>query len=122
MKRLTLPEIRRRAWKILKHPKTVIVLKQLKKASAYGQEEEGIEIIIDPLQVNIRHATIHEILHAVLDPHFQQFATYELYEYWVASLETPFFESMSVKTRNKWYNAIAKKMPKKYRPTPKEGE
>lgn len=117
--RYTLPKLRKEAWKALIHPETTIKFKRVGNPSALGyssDESGGVEIYIDPYKVNTRSAVIHELLHVILDKHFRGFATYEVYEYWITSLESPFFNRVSRKERDKWRKAIEAKMPESQKP------
>lgn len=108
--RWTLPKLRKEVWRRLRVEVTKIHLVETHKCSACSEYGEGkIEIWVDTHTVDIRKAVVHEILHSILDPELQKFAVYGVHEYWITSLETPFFRNMSEKEQARWRRAIEKK-------------
>jgi hypothetical protein len=60
-------------------------------------------IEIDPGQADLGSVLVHESLHYLLDPIFVPVATYDVYETWIASIEGPFFKSMTPKEKERWF-------------------
>ena len=111
----TMPRLRLAVWKILIHPNTTIDYKKVGNASAVGYSspgEKGVEIYIDHYKTDVRYATLHEILHSIFDQNFETFSTYNIYEFWITSLEQPFFKTMSTKDKDKWRKAVERKLKK----------
>ena len=117
----TLAKIRREAWKLLNLKSTRITLREipLPGTAMCVYREDGIDIHIDTYETDIVKAVAHELMHVLLDPYFQKFTTYSVHEYFIASLEKPFFRNMPIKEQARWRRAIMRKIPKKYQP-PKE--
>jgi len=120
MKRMTLAQLRREAWRVLtKELSTIWVVETPNDCTAhslYDDSENGsIEIWADHVQTRLDYAVIHEILHRLLDKYLRTFAHYHLYELWITSLEKPFFKPMSQKETTKWQKVIRSKLVVKRR-------
>lgn len=107
----TLKSVREEVWRILNEEVTVIRIQKVSEgASAYSTyNDTEIDIFIDTFQTRIDYAVVHEILHKIFDKHFSQFATYHIYEYWIAAMEAPLFKGMRNKDYDKWRELIASK-------------
>lgn len=109
-----LPKLRAKAWRILNHQSTTIVLRKIKVSQAISWDDESgsLEIFVDPYKVNIAEAVVHEIFHAIFDKHTTSFTVYDIHERWYTALEKPFFQGMTKKEKHRWRKAIERKMPK----------
>lgn len=122
MKRMTMASLRRDVWKVLtKELKAINIVETPVDCSAHSlYDDDQIEIWADAYQVRLDYAVVHEILHKVLGKHLESFATYNVYENFVTSLEEPFFKSISNREMRKWHRAIAKKIRRGSRATPQQ--
>lgn len=112
MKRITMTNLRKDVWKSLKSEVNVIrIQKTADNCSARVEYNDNeIDIWVDSYDTRIDYAVIHEILHKILDKHFEKTFTYHVYEYFITSLERPFFKYLSRVERNKWKREIKKKV------------
>lgn len=111
--KLTLTEIKKRAWETLLHKVKVINVTETKGCLAKSEyTDDSITIWVDHLRVRCDNAVIHEILHMLLDKYFDPF-TYYVYELFINTLEERFFKTMSKKELKKWQYQIKRKIVRK---------
>ena len=73
-------------------------------------DDTSVEVWADQVHVQLDHAVVHEILHMIFDEHYEKFATYNLYDLWITSMEKPFFKPMTRKEVAKWRRQIKKRL------------
>ena len=69
-----------------------------------------IEMWIDVYNSSLVLAVIHEILHRILDKHLDTWATYDLYETFLLSLEKEIYKPLTRKQKRRWRNVINSKV------------
>ena len=107
-----MPWIRKKAWYILTHQLTKIsIVPTDNTCSAHSEyTDTEIEVWANAYETRLDYAVIHEILHMILDEYWEHLFSYHVYEYFIESLEKPFFKRMTNAEKNKWQNAIRRKV------------
>lgn len=72
--------------------------------------EIGIVIKIDYCACDVASTVVHELFHYIFNDYFKPIASYTIYENWISSLEKPFFKSIPMSERSKWYRKIRSKI------------
>ena len=106
----TLEKLRQECYKLLVKPTTTVEYADLKHSAESTYGDDGIAIRVNELKMGAKRCVAHELIHVLLDKHFRDFANYHLYELWIASLEKPFFDEMSLKENKKWERTIRRKL------------
>ena len=117
MRKLTLAAIRRGAWQILTKEVTVINLvgQRPDTESRCEYDEHSLEIWVDDYKTRLDYAVVHELIHKLLDRHFDPVFNYWVSENFIVSLEKPFFKRMSNKELSRWRRMIRQKIVRKRR-------
>ena len=109
-------KLRSEVWTFLTDKEVEIHLINIKGTGEKGTaayctwEGEVFCVYVDFCECDVAYATVHEVFHQIFDPHFKKIATYNLYEYWIQSMEKIFFKNMNYKEKKKWYNMIRSKI------------
>lgn len=104
--------LRREVGEVMRTKLTAVhLIDETPNASAHCEyDEDSIEVWVDCYYSDILRAVVHEVLHSIFDKHFQNFVTYNVYEYWICSLEKPILRGMARKEKRRWVRLIASKI------------
>lgn len=109
----TIYTLKRRIFYLVRYKVSVIRVKPVSKncAASSVYENGKYKLVIDTLHEPLIQATIHELLHWLLDDYYIKYVAYEIYEQWIVKTAGEILENINHRGEDgKWRQAIERKI------------